>query len=59
VEGVETDGQATYFAETERPVFAQGWLFGKPMPAGELCDLLSRTGTFKPPTASTPATTYA
>ena len=33
-EGVETDQQARYFAAAKQQrVFAQGWLFGRPMPA--------------------------
>ncbi|MGO9339393.1 MAG: EAL domain-containing protein [Terracidiphilus sp.] len=36
VEGVETLGQASYFSPTERHrIFAQGWLFGHPLPAEE------------------------
>jgi sensor c-di-GMP phosphodiesterase-like protein len=35
VEGVETDEQASYFASAEQPIFAQGWLFGRPAPASE------------------------
>ena len=36
VEGVETEGQASYFSPTERHrIYAQGWLFGRPVPAGQ------------------------
>lgn len=36
VEGVETEGQASYFSPTDRHrIFAQGWLFGRPVPAEE------------------------
>jgi sensor c-di-GMP phosphodiesterase-like protein len=36
VEGVETEGQANYFSPTDRHrIFAQGWLFGRPVPAEE------------------------
>jgi sensor c-di-GMP phosphodiesterase-like protein len=37
VEGVETPEQAEYFAACERPVLAQGWLFGHPVPAQDFC----------------------
>jgi sensor c-di-GMP phosphodiesterase-like protein len=33
VEGVETQEQADYFASDTRPIRAQGWLFGRPVPA--------------------------
>ncbi len=32
-EGVETGEQAEYFASRDRAIFAQGWLFGRPIPA--------------------------
>lgn len=32
-EGVETERQACYFASSDRRMRAQGWLFGRPMPA--------------------------
>jgi sensor c-di-GMP phosphodiesterase-like protein len=35
-EGVETSEQAEYFAATERGILAQGWYFGRPVPAREL-----------------------
>jgi sensor c-di-GMP phosphodiesterase-like protein len=35
VEGIETAEQASYFAASAQPVLAQGWFFGRPVPAGE------------------------
>jgi sensor c-di-GMP phosphodiesterase-like protein len=35
VEGIETDLQAEYFTGGDQPVFAQGWLFGRPVPVSE------------------------
>ena len=32
-EGIETVEQAGYFATAKQPVLAQGWLFGRPVPA--------------------------
>jgi sensor c-di-GMP phosphodiesterase-like protein len=40
VEGVETGQQADYFASVDRTILGQGWLFGRPVPAGELRSLL-------------------
>lgn len=49
VEGVETEAQARYFAAAKQPVFAQGWLFGRPMKADLFLEMLqkdvSATGT--------------
>lgn len=37
VEGIETEEQARYFtALSQQPVFAQGWLLGRPVPLGDL-----------------------
>jgi sensor c-di-GMP phosphodiesterase-like protein len=33
VEGIETEEQARYFASANQRIFAQGWLFGRPVPA--------------------------
>ncbi|MGC1424253.1 MAG: EAL domain-containing protein [Terracidiphilus sp.] len=33
VEGIETQVQAEYFAATNQRIHAQGWLFGRPVPA--------------------------
>jgi sensor c-di-GMP phosphodiesterase-like protein len=33
VEGIETQEQASYFAAADQHIFAQGWLFGHPVPA--------------------------
>jgi len=35
VEGVETEVQAEYFKTGQKPVKAQGWMFGKPVSAGD------------------------
>jgi len=35
VEGIETTEQATYFAAASPTIYAQGWLFGRPVPAEE------------------------
>lgn len=40
VEGIETQEQASYFASTDRSIRAQGWLFGRPIPAQEFHRLL-------------------
>jgi sensor c-di-GMP phosphodiesterase-like protein len=33
VEGIETEQQANYFADSGQPILAQGWFFGRPVPA--------------------------
>jgi sensor c-di-GMP phosphodiesterase-like protein len=40
VEGVETIQQASYFANSNATILAQGWLFGRPVAAEEFCKLL-------------------
>jgi sensor c-di-GMP phosphodiesterase-like protein len=42
VEGVETEEQARYFESAAQPVLAQGWLFGRPVPAAEFLCLLAK-----------------
>jgi sensor c-di-GMP phosphodiesterase-like protein len=48
VEGVETNEQAGYFAAGGRPVLAQGWLFGHPVPADEFHRILAACNTQEP-----------
>jgi sensor c-di-GMP phosphodiesterase-like protein len=40
VEGIETPQQARYFANASQTVYAQGWLFGRPVPADAFLRLL-------------------
>ena len=40
VEGIETEAQADYFRKMDTPMTAQGWFYGKPLPAGEAAALL-------------------
>ena len=44
VEGIETEVQAAYFTEAERPVLGQGWLFGRPVGAPEFLQKLAAGG---------------
>jgi sensor c-di-GMP phosphodiesterase-like protein len=41
VEGIETPEQARYFAEADQAIYAQGWLFGRPVPADAFHRLLA------------------
>jgi sensor c-di-GMP phosphodiesterase-like protein len=41
VEGIETELQADFFAGSNRPILAQGWLFGRPVPVVEFERLLA------------------
>jgi len=41
VEGVETEEQAEYFRNCARPLLAQGWYFGHPVPAAEFRCMLA------------------
>jgi sensor c-di-GMP phosphodiesterase-like protein len=43
VEGIESPGQADYFSTDNLKIFGQGWLYGRPMPAGEFFSLLGVT----------------
>jgi sensor c-di-GMP phosphodiesterase-like protein len=40
VEGIETEEQAAYFANLERPVLAQGWFYGRAMPIEDFVRVL-------------------
>jgi sensor c-di-GMP phosphodiesterase-like protein len=41
VEGIETSQQAEYFSSLGRPILAQGWFFGYPVPADRFLRLLA------------------
>jgi sensor c-di-GMP phosphodiesterase-like protein len=41
VEGIETRQQAVYFAAMSQPIFGQGWLFGRAVPAEAFHNLLA------------------
>jgi sensor c-di-GMP phosphodiesterase-like protein len=41
VEGVETPVHASYFATFDQPILAQGWLYGRPVSAGNFQKLLA------------------
>ena len=40
VEGIETEAQADYFRKMNTSMTAQGWFYGKPLPAGDAVALL-------------------
>jgi sensor c-di-GMP phosphodiesterase-like protein len=40
VEGIETKAQAEYFAASNQRIHAQGWLFGRPVPARQFLQIL-------------------
>lgn len=41
MEGIETDLQASYFIGLTQPIFGQGWLFGRPIPAEDFHRILA------------------
>jgi sensor c-di-GMP phosphodiesterase-like protein len=41
VEGIETENQASYFAALSRPIRAQGWFFGRPVPPEKFHQLMA------------------
>ena len=43
VEGIESPGQADYFSTDNLRIFGQGWLYGRPVPAGEFFSLVGVT----------------
>jgi sensor c-di-GMP phosphodiesterase-like protein len=47
-EGIETGEQSDYFAACEHPVFGQGWLFGRPIPAEAFRRLLAENAERQP-----------
>ena len=53
VEGIETDLQAEYFTGGDQPVFAQGWLFGRPVPASEFLKKMREIEKTEPDLAAT------
>ena len=44
VEGVETERQAYYFSSVQQRIYAQGWLYGRPIAAEEFRRLLAAQG---------------
>jgi sensor c-di-GMP phosphodiesterase-like protein len=52
VEGIETEEQARYFVPSDKRIRAQGWLFGRPMPADVFLEKLAEEGG-KHPAAGT------
>jgi sensor c-di-GMP phosphodiesterase-like protein len=40
-EGIETEEQADYFAQSDQPILGQGWLFGRPVTAERFSRLLA------------------
>jgi sensor c-di-GMP phosphodiesterase-like protein len=44
VEGIETEEQANYFANVKGRILAQGWLYGRPVPADEFIGILIEDG---------------
>jgi sensor c-di-GMP phosphodiesterase-like protein len=45
VEGIETKIQADYFAASDQDIHAQGWLFGRPVPARVFLQMLDEEET--------------
>lgn len=43
VEGIETTEQAKYFANADQSIYAQGWLFGRPVPPDAFRRMLERS----------------
>jgi sensor c-di-GMP phosphodiesterase-like protein len=43
VEGIESPSQADYFPTDKLRIYGQGWLYGRPMPAGEFFSLIGVT----------------
>jgi len=58
-EGVETRGQADYFAAADRGIIAQGWLFGRPAPAEAFHKFLAEDGKRTIASADAPPQTTA
>jgi sensor c-di-GMP phosphodiesterase-like protein len=44
VEGIETEEQAAYFRVACQGALGQGWLYGRPVPAGELIAVVAARG---------------
>ena len=45
VEGIETQAQADYFSAAPQSIHAQGWLFGRPIPARMFLEMLDKRDT--------------
>ncbi|MET0329688.1 MAG: EAL domain-containing protein [Luteimonas sp.] len=44
IEGVETEAQRDWLRSVDYPLYAQGWLFGRPMPAAAFRERLAQQG---------------
>jgi sensor c-di-GMP phosphodiesterase-like protein len=53
VEGIESPSQADYFPTDKLRIYGQGWLYGRPVPAGEFFSLIGLAGD-QPAVAATP-----
>lgn len=53
VEGIESPSQADYFPTDKLRIYGQGWLYGRPVPAGEFFSLIGVAGD-QPAVAANP-----
>jgi len=56
VEGIESPSQADYFPTDKLRIYGQGWLYGRPVPAGEFFRLIGVEGDLAVVPAASPET---